>query len=148
MKRSATAYWEGGIKNGQGKISSESGVLRDVPYSFAKRFGEERGTNPEELIGAAHSGCFAMAFSLELEKLNLRADSINVKAEVTIDKEGEGFSISDVHLDVNANVPNATTDQIQRAANLAKENCPVSKLINANITMNLQLPENTYQPTM
>lgn len=148
MKRSANAYWEGGIKEGKGRISSESGVLKDVPYSFAKRFGEERGTNPEELIGAAHSGCFAMAFSGELEKLKLRAESIQVKAEVTINKEGEGFSISDVHLDVKAQVPGATHDQVQQAANSAKENCPVSKVLNADITMNLQFQENSYQPTM
>lgn len=148
MKRTASAFWEGGIKDGKGKISAESGVLKEVPYSFSKRFGDERGTNPEELIGAAHSGCFAMAFSGELEKLKLKADSINVTAEVTIGQEGEGFSISDVHLSVNASVPSATYDQVQKAANSAKENCPVSKLLNANITMDLQFQENSYQPSM
>lgn len=148
MKRSASAFWEGGIKDGSGKISSESGVLREVPYSFSKRFGDERGTNPEELIGAAHSGCFAMAFSGELEKLNLRADSINVTAEVSIGKEGEGFSISDVHLNVITNVPGGSYEQVQRAAKSAKENCPVSKLLKANITMDLQIQENTDQPSM
>lgn len=136
MIRSASAHWSGGIKDGQGVINTESGTLRSVPYSFAKRFGDERGTNPEELIGAAHSGCFAMALSGELSKHQIVPESIDVKAHVTIEKQGEGWAISTVHLDVSVSAPGADHNMVELAAKSAKQNCPVSKLLNAHITMN------------
>lgn len=135
MKRSASAHWRGNLRQGQGRISTESGVLTDMPYSFAKRFGEEKGTNPEELIAAAHSSCFAMAFSAELEGKELEASSIDVKADVSLEKSGNGWSISAVHLDVTADVPGGTESSIREVAEAAKANCPVSKLLKADITM-------------
>lgn len=139
MKRSAKALWRGNLKQGKGLISTESGVLSNVNYSFTKRFGDEAGTNPEELIAAAHSGCFAMAFSGELEKNKMLADSIDVKAHVSLDNVEGGWSITKIHLDVVANVPEADEKNIQDAANSAKANCPVSKLLKADITMDLKI---------
>lgn len=135
MERSASVQWQGGLKDGKGLISSESGVLSNISYSFSKRFGQEPGTNPEELIGAAHASCFTMAFSSELEKMKMKAESIDVKATVTLDKDGEGWAITTSHLDVRANVPDATSSDVEKAAQIAKTNCPVSKLLNAEVTM-------------
>lgn len=139
MKRSASAQWRGNLRQGKGILNSESGALSKLPYSFAKRFGDEKGTNPEELIGAAHSGCFAMAFSGELEKKNLNPETIDVKAIVSLEKKGEGWAINAIHLDVRADVPGGARDQIEEAAQSAKKNCPVSQLLNAEITMNLDI---------
>jgi osmotically inducible protein OsmC len=139
MKRSASAHWRGNLRQGQGIINTESGSLSDLSYSFTKRFGDEVGTNPEELIAAAHSSCFAMAISAELEKRNLKADSIDVQANVSLEKEGEGWSIPAVHLQVSASVPGASQDQVREAAETAKANCPVSKLLKANITLEFHL---------
>lgn len=139
MKRSASAQWRGNLRQGKGTLSSESQALKDLPYSFAKRFGEEKGTNPEELIGAAHSGCFAMALSGELEKRSMMADSIDVKATVALDKKGEGWAISNVHLNVKIDMPGGARDDIQEAAKSAKENCPISQLLNAEITMEVDI---------
>lgn len=139
MKRSASAQWRGNLRQGKGILNTESGSLSKLPYSFAKRFGEEKGTNPEELIGAAHSGCFAMAFSGELEKKNLRPETIDVKAIVSVEKMGEGWSINSIHLDVRVEVPGGARDQIEEAAQSAKRNCPVSQLLNAEISMNLDI---------
>ena len=147
MKRSAFAQWHGDLKSGNGSISTESGSVSNTPYSFANRFGDVRGTNPEELIGAAHSGCFAMALSGELDKRKLKAETIDVKAEVSLENGSDGWGITTVHLIVSANVPGATEALVQEAAQAAKKSCPVSKLLKANITMDLTLAEEE-EPTL
>jgi len=139
MKRNATAVWTGGIKDGKGRISSDSGVLSDTQYSFSTRFESGVGTNPEELIAAAHAGCFSMALSGQLGGAGLTADSINTKASVEIEKEGAGFTITRVHLEVRAKIPGADQQAFEKAANEAKAGCPVSKVLNAEITMDAQL---------
>ncbi len=140
MKRKATAIWRGGLKDGHGTISTESGVLSDTQYSFATRFENGIGTNPEELIAAAHAGCFSMALSGELQKAGLTVESIKTTAAVTIEKEGAGFTISSIHLNVAANIPGADAKVFNEAATSAKENCPVSKLVKgAKITMEATL---------
>jgi osmotically inducible protein OsmC len=135
MKRNASAVWKGGFKDGKGMISTESGVLSDTSYSFGTRFEDGIGTNPEELIGAAHAGCFTMALSLQLEQAGLTAESIKTKATVVLEKVDDGFAITSVHLDVKAKVPGATRESFLMAANDAKTGCPVSKVLNAQITM-------------
>lgn len=139
MKRSASAEWRGDLRQGRGIINSESGSLLDLSYSFTKRFGDESGTNPEELIAAAHASCFAMAVSAELEKKNLKPSTIDVKANVSLEKAGEGWEIPAVHLQVWADVPGADTKLVEEAANIAKANCPVSKLLKAKITMDFNI---------
>ena len=139
MKRKASAEWNGGLKDGQGKISTDSGVLRDTQYSFSTRFENGAGTNPEELIAAAHAGCFSMALSGQLGNANLKADGIRTTAAVTLDKTDAGFTITAVHLDVVARVPGASQEQFQTAANNAKAGCPVSRVLRAEITMNARL---------
>ena len=139
MKRNASAVWTGGLKDGKGAISTDSGVLSDTQYSFSTRFESGKGTNPEELIGAAHAGCFSMALSLELGKAGLTAESIRTTAAVQLDKVADGFSITSVHLEVAAKVPKADPQTFAVAANSAKAGCPVSKLLNARITMNARL---------
>ncbi|MCP0913661.1 MULTISPECIES: OsmC family protein [Legionella] len=139
MERKATAHWQGGLKNGKGTLSSASGILADTPYSFHDRFEEGKGTNPEELLAAAHAGCFSMALSGQLEKEGLQADSINTSAAVTLEKTDNGFAITAVHLTLNAVIPNATQETFERAARNAKEGCPVSKLFNAKITLSAKL---------
>ena len=139
MKRSASAVWRGGLKDGKGEISTESGVLKDTQYSFGTRFENGIGTNPEELVGAAHAGCFSMALSAQLGNANLTAESINTKATVTLEKKEDGFRITSVHLDVEAAIPNATEEQFRAAAEEAKKNCPISKLFNTEITMDARL---------
>lgn len=139
MKRSATAVWMGGIKDGKGEISTESGVLRKTAYSFHTRFEEGQGTNPEELVAAAHAGCFTMALSGQLGGANLTAQEISTTATVTMLKTQEGFTITAVHLDVNARVPHATDEAFQQAAQNAKAGCPISRLLKAEITMDAKL---------
>ena len=139
MKRSASAVWKGGLKDGNGTISSDSGVLSDTQYSFKTRFEQGNGTNPEELIAAAHAGCFAMALSNELGQAGLTADSIRTTAAVTLDKTDAGFAITAVHLDVSAKVPGADRQAFEAAASNAKAGCPVSKVLNAQITMEARL---------
>jgi len=139
MKRTGSAVWQGGLKDGKGTVSTESGVLASVPYSFAKRFGEEKGTNPEELIGAAHASCFSMALSLVLGEAGMTADEIATSAAVTIEAADGGFSITAVHLTVRAKIPGASDEAFQKAAAGAKAGCPVSKLLNAEITMDATL---------
>lgn len=139
MKRSAASHWEGTLKAGKGKLYTESGSLSNMPYSFANRFGNEKGTNPEELIGAAHSGCFAMAFAGELEKRNMNPEVIDVRASVALEKSGDGFHIPTIQLNVTASVPGGERSAIEEAARSAKENCPVSKLLNADISMELNI---------
>ena len=135
MKRKGSAVWRGGLKNGEGTASTESGVLSGVGYSFAKRFGEDRVSNPEELIGAADAGCFSMAFSGQLGAAGFEAEKIETTASVTVESVEEGFAITKVHLDVQATVPNLDESKFQEIAKKAKEGCPVSKLLKADITM-------------
>ena len=139
MNKFASAHWEGDIKKGKGTISTQSGALKEQPYGFNTRFEDAPGTNPEELIGAAHAGCFSMAFSLELGNAGYTADSIDTKAKVTLDKDGDGFSITRIHLDMNAKIPGIDDAEFQKIANGAKEGCPVSKVLNAEITLDAKL---------
>src|SRR5215510_6580322 len=139
MKRNASAEWRGGLKDGQGTISTDSGVLSNTQYSFSTRFEDGIGTNPEELIAAAHAGCFSMALSGQLGQAGLTADSIKTTASVRLEKTESGFAITSVHLDVVARVPNADEQAYQTAANNAKAGCPVSKLLRADITMEARL---------
>jgi osmotically inducible protein OsmC len=141
MKRSSSAQWRGDLKQGQGTINSESGALSNLNYSFSKRFGDTKGTNPEELIAAAHSGCFAMAFAAELEQKKLKAETIDVTAEVSLEKSGDGWAIPSVHLNVIADVPGASYSQVEQIAQSAKQHCPVSKLLKADISMDFHLSE-------
>ena len=139
MQKSASAVWKGGIKDGKGTISTESGALKDNAYGFNTRFEGVTGTNPEELIGAAHAGCFSMALSGQLGAAQLTADSIETKATVTLEKGNDGFTITAVHLDVTAKIPGGDQQAFEKAANAAKEGCPVSKVLNAKITMDARL---------
>ncbi|HET6655873.1 MAG TPA: OsmC family protein [Gammaproteobacteria bacterium] len=141
MERKASVHWQGSIKDGRGSISTESKVLSDQPYSFGSRFQNERGTNPEELIAAAHAGCFSMALALELGNAGLTPESIETSAAVNIDKQGEGFAIDRIHLDVRARIPGTDDEAFQKLANAAKEGCPVSKVLNADITLNASLEQ-------
>jgi len=139
MKTSGSAVWTGGIKDGRGAISTASGALQAAPYGFSSRFEGKPGTNPEELIGAAHAGCFTMALSLILGEAGLTAEKMETKAEVTLDKVADGFSISAIHLDLQAKIPGADKAKFEELANKAKLGCPVSKLFNANITLTTTL---------
>jgi osmotically inducible protein OsmC len=139
MQRKASAVWSGGLKDGKGTISSASGVLKDTQYSFSTRFENGIGTNPEELIGAAHAGCFSMAFSAALEKAGFKADRVATEAAVSLEKVGEGFAITAVHLTVSGKVPGIDNAKFQEVANGAKAGCPVSKVLNAKITLDAKL---------
>jgi osmotically inducible protein OsmC len=139
IKKKGSARWSGGLKDGKGAVSTESGVLDDVPYGFRRRFEGEAGSNPEELIGAAHAACFSMALSLVLGQSDLSPDEIATTATVSVEQTDGGFAITKVHLDVTAKVPGADEAKFLEAANGAKENCPVSKLLNAEITMDAKL---------
>ncbi len=139
IRKHGSARWQGELKTGTGHVSTESGVLNDQPYGFNTRFEGKSGTNPEELIGAAHAGCFSMALSMILGEHNLTADSIDTRATVNLEEKDGGFTITKVHLDVTAKIPGASEEQFREAANTAKENCPVSKLLNAEITMDANL---------
>ncbi|HEY7095279.1 MAG TPA: OsmC family protein [Terriglobales bacterium] len=139
MQRKASAVWKGGLKDGKGTISSTSGVLSNTPYSFTTRFEGTPGTNPEELIAAAHASCFSMALSGQLGAANLTPESISTAATLTMEKLDSGWTITAVHLDVTARVPNADAAAFQKAADNAKSGCPVSKVLKANITMNAKL---------
>jgi osmotically inducible protein OsmC len=139
MKRKASAVWRGGLKDGKGTISTDSGVLSDTQYSFSTRFEDGVGTNPEELIAAAHAGCFSMALSGQLAQAGLTAEGINTTASVTLDKTDAGFAITAVHLSVKAKVPGADSQAFEKAANNAKAGCPVSKVLKAEITMEATL---------
>jgi osmotically inducible protein OsmC len=139
MSTYGSAVWSGGIKDGKGAISTKSGALRDYPYGFASRFEGKPGTNPEELIGAAHAGCFTMALSLILGEAKLTAEHMETKADVTLEKQSDGFAITAVHLILKAKVPGADDAKFQELANKAKAGCPVSKLLNAKITLDAAL---------
>ena len=134
-----SAVWSGGIKDGKGAISTESGALKDYPYGFASRFEGKPGTNPEELLGAAHAGCFTMALSLMLGEAKLTAEKMETRADVTLEKQGDGFTITAVHLTLKAKIPGADDARFQEIANKAKAGCPVSKLFNAKITLDASL---------
>ncbi len=140
MKRKASAVWQGGLKDGKGTMSTpDSGVLSSTPYSFGTRFESQPGTNPEELIAAAHAGCFSMALSGQLNAANLKPERIATSAEVTLEKTDAGFTVTAVHLDVSAKVPGASREAFDKAANNAKSGCPISRLLNAKITMSARL---------
>lgn len=139
MIKKAWAVWKGGIKDGIGSISTETGVLKEAPYGFKARFEGGKGTNPEELIGAAHAGCFSMAFSKMLGDAGLTAEKIETHAAITLDKVGEGFEITASHLTVTAKIPGADQAKFEEIANKAKAGCPVSKLLKAAITMDAKL---------
>jgi lipoyl-dependent peroxiredoxin len=139
LKRSASAVWRGGLRDGKGTVSSPSGVLSQTPYSFRTRFEGERGTNPEELVAAAHAGCLAMALSAQLGEAGLTAESIEATATVTLEKQDAGWAVASSHVDVTARVPGADPAAFQKAAEAAKAGCPISKLLNARITMNARL---------
>jgi len=139
MSTYGSAVWSGGIKDGKGAISTKSGALKDYPYGFASRFEGKPGTNPEELIGAAHAGCITMALSLILGEAKLTAEHMETKADVTLEKQSDGFAITAVHLVLKAKVPGADDAKFQELANKAKAGCPVSKLLNAKITLDAAL---------
>jgi osmotically inducible protein OsmC len=139
MKRKGSAHWEGGIRDGRGTVSTESGVLAQAQYSFSTRFEDGKGTNPEELIAAAHAGCFSMALSKQLEDAGMKAESIDTTAAVTLEKTDAGFTITKVHLDVTARIPGGDQSAFETATNNAKAGCPVSRLLNAEITMDAKL---------
>jgi osmotically inducible protein OsmC len=135
MKRRGSASWTGGLKDGKGIVSTDSGVVSKAPYSFGTRFEEDKGTNPEELIAAAHAGCFSMALSAELEKAGMKPERVDTTASVTLEPTGGGFAITGVHLETRARVPGADRQAFDRAAEAAKSGCPVSRALNARITM-------------
>lgn len=139
MKKSGSAVWQGGLKDGKGAISTESGALKEYPYGFNSRFEGKPGTNPEELIGAAHAGCFTMALSLILGEAGLTASRMDTKADVTLEKLEEGFTITAVHLTLRAQIPGTDNAKFQELAAKAKAGCPVSRLLKTNITLDAAL---------
>ena len=139
MKRNASAVWEGNLKQGKGSVSTASGVLSGTQYSFSTRFENGAGTNPEELLAAAHAGCFAMALSAQLGEAGLTAERIDVTATISLEKTEAGFAITESHLEVKARIPGADPAAFDKAAGNAKAGCPVSKLFNTKITMNAVL---------
>lgn len=139
MKRKASAVWKGGLKEGKGTVSTESGVLSGTQYSFSTRFESGKGTNPEELIAAAHAGCFSMALSAELGKSGITPESLETSAELTMEKQENGWTITEISLDLQAKIPGADKQAFEKAAESAKANCPVSKLLKAKITLTSRL---------
>ncbi len=139
MQRKASAVWKGTLKEGAGTISSDSGVLKSSPYSFTTRFENAPGTNPEELIAAAHAGCFSMALAAQMTAAQLTPEQIATPATLSLEKIDAGWTITKVHLDVAARVPGASADAFQTAAATAKANCPVSRVLKAEITMSARL---------
>jgi lipoyl-dependent peroxiredoxin len=139
IKRSGSAVWQGGLKDGKGSVSTESGALAEHPYGYGTRFEGVKGTNPEELIGAAHAGCFTMALSLILGEAGLTADKMETKATVTLEKQEAGFAITAIHLDLTASIPGTDDAKFQELATKAKEGCPVSKLLDTETTLDAKL---------
>ena len=139
MQRSGSAHWQGGLKDGKGTVSTASGVLSQTQYSFSTRFENGVGTNPEELIAAAHAGCFSMALSGQLDAAGLKAEAIDTTATVTMEKTDAGFTITKVHLDLKAKIPGGDEAKFQTAAANAKAGCPVSRVLNAEITLDAKL---------
>jgi osmotically inducible protein OsmC len=139
MKTNGSAVWQGGIKDGRGAISTRSGALTDYPYGFSSRFEGKPGTNPEELIGAAHAGCFTMALSLILGEAGLTAERMETRADVTLEQVPDGYAITAVHLTLKAKIPGADRAKFEELAGKAKAGCPVSKLLKAEITLDATL---------
>jgi len=139
MQRKAHAQWNGDLKSGKGSISTASGTLSNAPYSFHTRFEQGQGTNPEELLAAAHAGCFSMALSNQLAQAGFTAESIETECTITLDKKDGGFGITESHLELKARVPGASQEAFDKATQAAKSGCPVSKLFNTNITLNATL---------
>lgn len=139
MQRSASAHWSGGLKDGKGTLNSASGVLKNTPYSFGTRFESQPGTNPEELIAAAHAGCFTMALSAELGKAGMTAQSIDTTATVTLEKTDAGFTVTASHLQVTVRIPGADQSKFDQAANSAEQGCPISRLLKAKVSMDAKL---------
>jgi osmotically inducible protein OsmC len=135
MKRTANAHWRGDLKSGQGSLSTASGVLSSTAYSFQTRFEDGKGTNPEELLAAAHAGCFTMAVSAQLTQANLTAESLETTCTINLEKQPDGFAITESHLELKAKVPGASQEAFDRAVQAAKSGCPVSKLYKTNITL-------------
>ncbi len=135
MQRKATAVWQGDLKSGKGALSAESGIFEQTPYSFGTRFENSKGTNPEELLAAAHAGCFAMALSAELGKIGIVADKLTAKATITLDQVTDGFSITKSHIDLDAEIPGADKAKFDVAVKAAETGCPVSKLFKAEVTV-------------
>lgn len=139
MKRTANAKWQGDLKSGAGMISTASGTLSQTPYSFHTRFEEGKGTNPEELLAAAHAGCFTMALSAQLAQAGLKAVSLETSCVITLEQKDGGFTITESRLELKAAIPGASQEAFQKAAAAAKSGCPVSKLFNTHITLDAQL---------
>ena len=139
MQRNASAHWSGGLKDGKGTITSPSGVLKNTPYSFSTRFESQPGTNPEELIAAAHAGCFTMALSAQLAQAGLTAESLETTCSISLEKQPDGFAITESHLELKAKIPGASQEAFDQALQAAKSGCPVSKLYKTNITLNATL---------
>ena len=139
MQRTANAQWQGTAKEGSGSLSVQSGTLKDTPYTFKARFGDGKGTNPEELIAAAHAGCFTMALSFALNNAGFTADAIETEARLTLDQVPGGFAITAIHLTTRARIPDIEAGKFQELASGAKANCPVSKVLNATITLDATL---------
>ena len=139
MQRTGSAHWAGGLKDGKGTVSTPSGVLTNTQYSFSTRFENGIGTNPEELLAAAHAGCFSMALSAQLGNAGMTAESIDTTATITLDKTDAGFSITSSHLDVTVKIPGADQAKFEEAAKAAETGCPVSRVLNAKITMDAKL---------
>jgi osmotically inducible protein OsmC len=139
MQRTGSAHWSGGLKDGKGTVSTASGVLKETQYSFSTRFENGVGTNPEELLAAAHAGCFTMALSAQLDGVGMKAESLDTKATVSLEKVEGGFGITSVHLELTAKIPGADKAKFEEAAAAAKAGCPVSKLFNTKITLNTNL---------
>jgi osmotically inducible protein OsmC len=139
MTRTADAHWQGDLKSGAGTISTQTHTLNSAPYSFHSRFEEGKGTNPEELLAAAHAGCFTMALSLQLAEAGLKAESLDTKCSITLAQKDGGFAITESKLELKARIPGATKEAFEKAANGAKAGCPVSKLYNTNIVLHAEL---------
>lgn len=139
MQRSAQAHWQGDLKSGNGTISTTSGTLKQTPYSFHSRFEQGAGTNPEELLAAAHAGCFTMALSNQLAQAGIKSESLVTTCVITLDKTDGGFGITESHLDLTAKVPGASKEAFDKAVEAAKTGCPVSKLFNTKITLTSKL---------
>lgn len=139
LERKGSAVWMGDLKDGKGRVTTESESLSSAPYSFTTRFGQERGTNPEELVAAAHAACFSMAFSGQLQTAGFHANRVDTSAVATLEKVEDAWSITELHLDVVADVPGIETERFTEIANEAKKNCPISRLLNAKITLSASL---------
>lgn len=139
MKRKANAHWQGNLKDGKGTISTQSGVLSNTQYSFSTRFENGIGTNPEELIAAAHAGCFTMALSNQLGEVGMIAESLDTEATLTMEKTDAGFTVTEIVLDLTATIPGADQVKFEEAAQKAKDGCPISRLLNTKISLNAKL---------